>query len=156
MTRRIFSSAFLIVLLLGCSAESDSSGAVVDNDSQHATTTSSCLVTPDTLDFGPVTTPPFGWEADYVTMSFTIVNAGDAMTEGRVTIAAEPAGERAARFALTPPETDPAFSLAPGDSVEFVIGVTMQNASGGEYSGTVDLGAGCGAIPLFMNAIPSQ
>jgi hypothetical protein len=154
--RHIYLLSTLFLLAVGCRADTDSVSDAPRDGSVAALASPACHLSPDTLDFGRVLTPIFGWETDYEVMPFTIANMGDSLVTGRVTIAVEPTGPRAAKFALTPPDTDPVFSLQPGDSVTFVVGVTMENASGGNYTGTVGLGTFCAAIPLFMNAVPSQ
>jgi len=134
----------LVLLVLGCQPENAS------------TPRPECQVSPDTLAFGRVLTPQFDWVADYRTMDFTITNTGDSPLTGTVAIRMEPTGPRMARFHLSPTETDPEFSVPPGESVTLTLGVTMENASFGDYSGEVDLGSGCGVIPITLEAIASQ
>ena len=143
MTRYAF-PIVLALLVVGCQPEGG------------PTTQSECQVSPDTLAFGRVITPQFGWESDYRTISFTITSTGDSALSGTVTVRAEPAGPHAAMFHISPADTDPEFSVPPGESVTFTLGVTMENASFGNYSGEVDLGSGCGAIPITLEAFPSQ
>ena len=134
----------MLLFILSCGEE------IVDTKSPV------CRRSPESLDFGVVLTPPFGWIEDYRTLDLIIANDGTAELRGSVSISVEPTGPRAARFHLTPEQTDPNFRVDPGDSITFTIGVTMENASDGDYSGWLHLGTGCDSVPISLEAFPSQ
>ena len=155
MTSRRLRACVVFLVLLGCQ-NGDGTPSAAPGAGEQEQTLAGCVVRPDTLDFGRVLTPPFGWEEDYVTMPFTIRNSGDSLLKGRISVDVKPTGPRRARFALTPAEVNPEFSILPGDSATFVLGVTMENASHGDYSGTIGLGSDCEDIPIRLIAVPSQ
>ena len=115
-----------------------------------------CITSPDTLDFGFTGTPPFGWVEDLLIRDIMISNEGRALLCGEIIINVEPTGPRLALFRLYPAQTDPTFCLSPGESITFQISVSMENASEGDYAGTLDLGTLCEPVPIFMKALPSQ
>ncbi len=131
------------LLILGCGDDATRSGAI-------------CLSTPDSLAFGSLSTPPFGWVTDYVVRDLVVSNQGDSELCGMVAIHIEPTGPTAARFHLSPQSTDPDFCVAPGESISFTIGVTMENRSFGDYVGRVELGTVCRDVSITLFAFQSQ
>jgi hypothetical protein len=74
---RILLLSSLFVLAAGCQVHSGSVGVASSDRAANSLAPPLCRLSPDTLDFGRVITPEFGWVTDYVTMPFTVENAGD-------------------------------------------------------------------------------
>ena len=111
-----------------------------------------CALSRNAVDFDSLLSPPFG--EDTLSLPVTVTNFGDSDLSGQVTLQLDTPNPSGPWFSIDPETAE--FVIPPGGSRTFAIVARLENASSGTFTGTVDFGTVCGALPLMMVVSQSQ